>query len=104
MRSSPFSTASRYSIRRTARREAPIATPRGISSPLIAGPTLVPRSLMTSARAIRRRMADDLRELAAALGAVCHDDLTLLGWKAAQIAEHASHAAQLAHTGSMRNA
>lgn len=54
------------------------------------------RADLSSPRRIVDVMAEDLRELLAPAGHVTHDDLVLRGWKASQIAEHATAALERA--------
>lgn len=56
------------------------------------------RADLRNAERIRSLMADDMRGHLAAAGGVTHDDLVLIGWTAAQIAEHARDAIALARS------
>lgn len=67
---------------------------RGI--PLVSTYLKTPRSEITRAAEAIDQMADDMRLLAARNGDVTEDDLSLIGWKLAQIRKHGTAARERA--------
>ena len=101
----------RYGLSRRARRLPELAAPlpyldtlTAAGKQLVAARATLKRAALAEPAEIRRHMALDLAEVAAIAGGVTDDDLSRLGWTAAQIAANKRHAVARAHDIELREA